>query len=65
MAARRSYTVAAPAGSLNLREKPSLAANVISQIPTGSKVKIDPKADTPDGWKAVDGGGYVMSEYLK
>ena len=65
MAKRRNYTVAAPAGNLNLREGPSVSAKVIALLPTGSKVRIDPNADTPDGWKAVEGGGYVMSEFLK
>lgn len=65
MAKRRNYTVDAPAGNLNLRAEPSLTARVMALLPTGSKVKIDPTAETPDGWKAVESGGYVMDEFLK
>lgn len=64
MAKRVNYIVAAPKGRLNVRESPSLDARILSTLETGAKVKIDPKADAPEGWKAVDGGGYVMEEFL-
>ena len=65
MAAKKTYTVAAPAGNLNVREEPSSNAKIIALIPTGSKIKINPAAKVPDGWKAVESGGFVMGEYLK
>lgn len=65
MATRKTYIVNAPLGRLNVREEPDLSARIITAIETGAKVKIDPKADVPEGWKAVEGGGYVMAEFLK
>ena len=65
MAKRVNYTVAAPLGRLNVREEPSLHARVLSTLETGAKVRIDPKADAPEGWKAVENGGYVMAEFLE
>ena len=65
MAKRVNYIVDAPLGQLNVRENPNLEAKILSQLPHGDKVKIDPKAETPDGWFAVESGGYVMSKYLK
>ena len=65
MAAKKTFTVEAPAGKLNVREGPSKDSMVIAQLPTGSKIKIDPSAEVPDGWKAVESGGYVMGEFLK
>lgn len=65
MAKRLNYIVAAPKGRLNVRENPSLEARILSQIPTGEKVRINPKAETPDGWKALEDGGYVMTDFLK
>ena len=65
MAKRVNYTVKAPLGRLNVREKPSLNARILSALETGAKVRIDPKADAPEGWKAVENGGYVMAEFLE
>ncbi len=65
MANRVNYIVDAPLGRLNVREKPSIDAMILSTLETGTKVRIDPKADVPEGWKAVEGGGYVMAEFLK
>lgn len=64
MAKRVNYTVTAPLGRLNVREKPSMNARVLSTIETGAKVRINPNADTPDGWKAVENGGFVMADFL-
>ena len=64
MAKRVNYTVSAPKGLLNVRENPSLDARILSTLETGAKVKIDPNADVPEGWKAVADGGFVMGEYL-
>lgn len=65
MAKRANYIVNAPLGRLNVRESPSLDARILSTLETGAKVKVNPNAETPDGWKAVDGGGFVMTEYLE
>ena len=65
MAKRVNYIVAAPLGLLNVRESPSLDARILSTLETGAKVKIDPSAETPEGWKAVDGGGFVMADFLE
>ena len=64
MAKRANYIVNAPLGRLNVRERPSLDARILSTIETGARVKINPSAEVPDGWKAVDGGGFVMVDYL-
>lgn len=66
MAKRVNYIVNAPLGRLNVRETPSLNARILSALDTGAKVRVDPKAaDVPEGWKAVEGGGYVMAEFLE
>ncbi len=65
MAKKVNYIVDAPKGRLNVREDPSLRARILSKLNTGDKVRIDPNAETPEGWKAVEGGGYVMEQYLK
>ena len=64
MAVRKNYTVNWPSG-LNLREKASKDSNILARLAYEEKVTIDPKAEAPEGWVAVVGGGYVMSEYLK
>lgn len=64
MAKRVNYIVNAPLGRLNIREKPSLNARILSTIETGAKLRIDPKSDAPDGWTAVEEGGFVMREFL-
>ena len=65
MAKRVNYIVSAPKGWLNVREHPSLDAKIITTLEDGAKVKIDPNTDAPEGWKTVDGGGYVMAKYLR
>lgn len=64
MAARKNYTVNSKTG-LNLRESPSRSARVIRVLKDGEKVTADNAVEAPDGWKAVKGGGYVMTEFLK
>jgi len=64
MAARKNFAVAYEAG-LNLREEASKEAKILAVLPFGEKVTIDPKADVPEGWAAVSGGGFVMKEYLR
>lgn len=64
MAKRVNYIVRAPLGRLNVRENPSTSARILSTLETGAKVKINPNAEVPEGWKAVDGGGFVMADYL-
>lgn len=65
MAKRANYIVNAPLGRLNVRESPSLYARILSTLETGEKVRINPKADTPEEWKALENGGYVMAEFLE
>ena len=65
MAKRVNYIVAAPKGRLNVRESPSLNARILSTLETGAKVRIDPNADAPEEWKALEDGGFVMSEFLE
>lgn len=65
MAKRVNYIVNAPLGRLNVREQPSLDARIITALETGAKVKTNPKADAPDGWKALETGGFVMEEFLE
>lgn len=64
-APRRNYTVRTKKKGLNLREEPNKDSNILRLIPNGEKVKIDPSVETPLGWFAVDGGGYVMGEFLE
>ena len=65
MATRKTYTVNAPLGRLNVREKPSIDARILFRISSGEKVKIDAKTDAPEGWLAIEAGGFVMAQYLK
>lgn len=64
-APRRNYTVRTKKAGLNLRELPSKESKILRLIPNGEKVKIDPSVEAPIGWFAVDGGGYVMGEFLE
>ena len=64
MAVRKNYTVASKTG-LYLREKPSKESPFLAVLPYKSKVVIDPKEEAPEGWAAVQSGGYVMKEFLK
>lgn len=64
MAARKIYTVATQRG-LNLRETPSKEARVLRVLEPGEKISVDNAAEVPEGWKALQAGGFVMSEFLK
>lgn len=67
MAKRKTYTVNtdSPNHKLNVRKEPSLDAEVLALLAYGEKVKIDPNAETIEGWRAIEGGGFVMSKYIK
>lgn len=60
-----SYTVNSPSGVLNVRQNPTVSAKILARLHNGEKVKIDTSAEVPEGWKAVIGGGYVLSMYLE
>lgn len=64
MAVRKNYTVNWEAG-LYLREEPTKDSMPLAVLPYGTKVVVNPKEKTPEGWLAVESGGYVMKEYLK
>lgn len=64
MAARKTFTVNSEPG-LNVREFPSRSARIVRVLRDGEKVTIVADAAAPDGWTALRGGGYVVSEYLK
>lgn len=64
MAQRRTFYVKTRKAGLNLREAPSRESRILSLLPNGEKVVIDPKAETPDGWAAVKSGGFVMKKFL-
>ena len=53
------------APGLNLRKHPALNAPVLRVLKDGETIPIDNSVEVPGGWKAVMGGGYVMSEFLK
>lgn len=46
---------------LNVREKPSPTAKVISTVPCGHKVMA---AEPKRGWCEVESGGFAKAEYL-
>lgn len=50
---------------LNVRMKPSLKSRVIRELQDGDEVTVDNSVETPEGWKALRGGGFVMAEYLR
>lgn len=50
---------------LKLRATPSKDGEVLSVLPFGLKLTVDAARKAPAGWTAVDGTGYVMTEYLK
>ncbi len=58
------YTVAYRPG-LNLRAGPSMDADVIRVLKYMETVKADAGTVPPEGWVAIEGGGYCMREYLK
>jgi hypothetical protein len=53
------------APGLNLRKAPARNAPVIRILADGEQIALDRNADTPDGWLAVAGGGFVMAQYVK
>ena len=61
---RTTYTVSSAPG-LNVRQFPAKDAPIQRVLRDGEKVSVDGSADAPAGWKAIMGGGYVMSQYLK
>lgn len=64
MAGRKNYTVNSEPG-LNVRAEPSRSASVLMILKDGEKIVVDNAAETPEGWKALRDGGFVMSEFLK
>ena len=64
MAPRKQYAVDY-AGGVCIREAPSTKAKIMRIVPYGAKIKPGPQGEAPDGWLAVDGGGYVMKRYLR
>lgn len=64
-APRRNYTVRTKKAGLNLREEPNKESKILRLIPNGEKVTVDQTVETPLGWFAVKGGGYVMGEFLE
>lgn len=59
----KTYTVNVP--KLKLRATPSKDGEVLSVLPFGLKLIKDDVRSTPKGWTAIDGTGYVMTEFLK
>ena len=64
MAARKTYTVDWP-GGVCVREEASKDSKVLAVLHFGEKVTLDTKTEAPNGWAAVSGGGFTMTEYLK
>lgn len=65
MGVRKNFTVETKKRGLNLRKEPSMSGEILSLLPNGSNVTIDPTATVPEGWVAVKGGGYCKREFLK
>lgn len=61
---KKTYKVNSPSG-LNVRQHPVKDAKILRVLAEGASVAADPTVDTPAGWLAVLGGGFVMAEYLK
>lgn len=49
---------------LNLRAGPSKEDEILRVLKYGETVTPDHDREAPEGWMAVDGGGYVMTEFL-
>lgn len=64
MASRKTFTVNSAHG-LNLRAEPSKKAKVLSILADGEKITADKDTASPNGWLAVKGGGFVMTEFIK
>ena len=60
----KTFTVDSPPG-LNVRRFPLKDAQILRVLRDGEKVAVENGADTPDGWKALQGGGYVVEKYLR
>ena len=58
------YTVKYHAG-LNIRSEPSKDSDVLRVAKYMENVVPAVGVEAPDGWLAVDGGGYCMTEFLK
>lgn len=50
---------------LNLRAEPSTDADILRVLRYMENVEPDTERESPDGWMAVKGGGYCMTEFLK
>lgn len=59
----KTYTVNVP--KLKLRATPSKDGEVLSVLPFGLRLTVDAGRKAPAGWTAIDGTGYVMTEFLK
>ena len=64
MAGRKKYAVNSASG-LNVREKPSRSARILYILKDGETVMVKNTAETPEGWKELQTGGFVMAQYLK
>lgn len=47
--------------ALNVRKEPSKDAEIIGSLKNGAEVKAMPEAD---GWRKLEGGGYVVGRFL-
>ena len=66
-AAPASTTITATVNSapgLNLRQHPARNAPVICVLADKEQITLDSSIDTPGGWLAVTGGGFVMEQYV-
>ena len=63
-AAKKTFTVNSSTG-LNVRQHPAKNAQILRVLPDGEKVSVDNSVEVSGGWKALLGGGFVMSEFLK
>jgi hypothetical protein len=64
MAVKKWYVVTAENG-LNLRESPSLKANILKVFDWNDRIEADNSIKAPDGWIAIKGGGFVMRQFVK
>lgn len=55
----RGYT------GVNVREKPDTKSMVLYTAVNGSMVKPDKTKKPPDGWVAIQGGGYIQKDFLR
>lgn len=52
---------ARPFDKLNVRSQPKANASIIRTLDDGEQVGVAPDGN---GWFSVDGGGYVMAQYI-